>query len=112
MSDISVDLVSQERKVWAGTARSVSAPSVDGQIGIWAGHQPLLAVLQPGRVNVIMSDGRQLGFRLSKTANSPTLAPGVTAGNSGDPQIDNSVGFLSVDGNLVTVVADVITQLS
>ena len=110
MSNISVDLVSQERKVWAGSARSISAPSVDGQIGILAGHTPLMAVLQPGRVTVVAAEGATYHFEISKAVNAPNLEA-ITGAMSGEPEIDNSVGFLSVDGNLVTVVADVITQL-
>jgi len=112
MTDISVDLVSQERKIWAGSARSVSAPSVNGQIGIWAGHTPLMAVLQAGRVSLIATDGTSVDFEISKAVNSGASLSDITGAISGEPEIDNAAGFLSVDGNLVTVVADVITQLS
>ncbi|MCL1799942.1 MAG: hypothetical protein FWG25_01075 [Promicromonosporaceae bacterium] len=110
MTNISVDLVSQERKVWSGSARSISAPSVNGQVGILAGHTPLMAVLQPGRVSVVAADGANYNFEISKSVNAPNLES-ITGAVSGEPEIDNSVGFLSVDGNLVTVVADVITQI-
>ena len=110
MTNISVDLVSQERKIWAGSARSISAPSVNGQIGILAGHTPLMAVLQPGHVTVVAADGATYNFEVSKSVNAPNLEA-ITGVMSGEPEIDNSVGFLSVDGNLVTVVADVITQI-
>jgi len=112
MTDISVDLVSQEKKVWAGSARSISAPSVNGQIGIWAGHTPLMAVLQPGHVSLIAGDGTPFDFEISKAVNSQITMSEISGGTTGEPEIDNAAGFLSVDGNLVTVVADVITQLS
>jgi F-type H+-transporting ATPase subunit epsilon len=111
MPDISVDLVSQEKKVWAGSARSISAPSVNGQIGIWAGHTPLMAVLQPGHVSLIATDGSQFDFKIAKAVNSQMELSEITGAMSGEPEIDNAAGFLSVDGNLVTVVADVITPI-
>jgi len=111
MTDISVDLVSQEKKVWAGSARSISAPSVNGQIGIWAGHTPLIAVLQSGHVSLIASDGATYDFEISKAVSSNMAISEITGAVSGEPEIDNAAGFLSVDGNLVTVVADVITPL-
>ncbi|GAB2472762.1 F0F1 ATP synthase subunit epsilon [Xylanimonas ulmi] len=85
MAELSVDLVATDRKVWSGIARQVSAPSVDGQIGILAGHTPILAVLRPGTVRVTADEG-------------PVFEVHVTG------------GFVSVDDNLVTVVADEITQ--
>ena len=112
-SVISVDLVSQERKVWAGSARSISAPSVNGQIGIWAGHTPLVAVLRAGRVAVVATDGATLNFDVSKAVNSPSSSEQKLAGlRSGEPDVDNAAGFLSVDDNLITVVADVITPVA
>ncbi len=87
MAELSVDLVATDRKVWSGTARQVSAPSVDGQIGILANHTPILAVLRPGTVKVTTSHG-----------------PAVEVTVSG--------GFVSVDDNLVTIVADDITPVA
>jgi F-type H+-transporting ATPase subunit epsilon len=76
--------VSRDRKVWSGAASQVSAPSVDGQIGILANHTPLLAVLRPGTIKV-------------ETTSGPALEARVTG------------GFVSVDNNLVTLVVDEIS---
>ncbi|GAA1862158.1 F0F1 ATP synthase subunit epsilon [Myceligenerans crystallogenes] len=84
MAELSVDLVATDRKVWSGVAKEVSAPSVDGQIGILANHTPLLAVLRPGKITV-------------RTATGTAVEADVTG------------GFVSVDENLVTIVVDEIT---
>jgi F-type H+-transporting ATPase subunit epsilon len=84
VAELSVDLVSRDRKVWSGAASQVSAPSVDGQIGILANHTPLLAVLRPGTIKV-------------ETTSGPALEARVTG------------GFVSVDNNLVTLVVDEIS---
>ncbi|MCK0116165.1 ATP synthase F1 subcomplex epsilon subunit [Isoptericola sp. CG 20/1183] len=88
MAELNVDLVAADRKVWSGAAREVSAPSADGQIGILAGHTPLLAVLRPGIVKV-------------------STAPGQVA-----VEAQVSGGFVSVDANVVTIVVDEITEVS
>jgi len=86
MAELEVDLVATDGKVWSGTARQVSAPAADGEIGILAGHTPILAVLRPGEVRV-------------RTAESgETLAWHVDG------------GFLSVDEDHVTVVVDAVSD--
>ncbi|WP_418276275.1 F0F1 ATP synthase subunit epsilon [Isoptericola jiangsuensis] len=86
MAELNVELVAADRKVWSGAAREVSAPSADGQIGILAGHTPLLAVLRPGTVKV-------------------STAPGQTV-----VEARVSGGFVSVDSNVVTIVVDEIDE--
>ena len=110
---ISVDLVSLEKKEWSGSAQSVSVPSVHGQIGIWVGHTPLLAVLRKGIVTIVALDGETVKFEVSKAVVSPNTEPtALPELTSGDPDVDASPGFLSVDANLVTVVADVVTPVA
>ncbi|RPF20172.1 F0F1 ATP synthase subunit epsilon [Myceligenerans xiligouense] len=86
MVELNVDLVATDRKVWSGRARTVVAPSVEGEIGILADHQPLLAVLRPGKVTVRTDEGVAV-----------------------EAQVDG--GFVSVDENLVTIVVDEIEQV-
>lgn len=86
MAELNVDLVATDRKVWSGTAKTVTAPSVEGEVGILADHQPLLAVLRPGMVTVRTDDGVAVEARVDG-------------------------GFVSVDENLVTIVVDEIEQV-
>lgn len=81
MAQLEVDLVAADRKVWSGPARQVSAPAADGEIGILVGHTPLLAVLRAGHVRITTAEGSK-----------------VEASITG--------GFLSVDSDTVTIVAD------
>ena len=82
MAELEVDIVAADGKVWSGTARQVSAPAADGEIGILAGHTPVLSVLRAGQVRVVPAGG-------------------------GAPQgWDVEGGFLSVDSDHVTVVVD------
>lgn len=80
MSVLQVELVAADRKVWSGEATAVSARSTEGTLGILPGHAPILGVLVPGEVKITTTGGVQT----------------VT--------VDG--GFLSVDQNAVTVVAD------
>jgi len=52
-----VEVVSADQVVWSGKAGNIIAKTVDGDIGILAGHSPLLAVLVPGAVEVVTPDG-------------------------------------------------------
>lgn len=77
---IKVDIVSASTAIWSGEARQVSVRTVEGEIGILAGHEPLLGILADGTVRVTTSSGEQVV---------------VLAHN----------GFVSVDHDTVTVVA-------
>jgi len=52
-------VVSADRVVWSGQAENVIAKTVEGDIGILAGHEPVLALLAPGGVEVIQPDGNR-----------------------------------------------------
>ncbi|MFT3886942.1 MAG: F0F1 ATP synthase subunit epsilon [Arachnia sp.] len=53
-----VEVVSADRQVWSGDAINVIARTVDGDIGILPGHEPVMAVLVPCAVEIVTSDGR------------------------------------------------------
>ena len=52
-------VVSADRVVWSGQAENVIAKTVEGDIGVLAGHEPVLALLAPGGVEVIQPDGKR-----------------------------------------------------
>ena len=54
----SVDVVSPEGTLWSGEAEFVVARTTEGEIGILAGHEPLMAALSAGPV-LIDHDGDQ-----------------------------------------------------
>lgn len=80
MATLAVQLVAADRLVYEGEATLVRARTLSGELGIMPGHQPLLGVLVEGEVKINASDG-------VKTAT-----------------IDS--GFLSVDHDRVTIVAE------
>ena len=77
---LTVSLVSAEAEVWSGEARLVVAKTVEGEIGVMSGHEPLLAILAEGQVRITRTDGSKI------------LA------NAKD-------GFLSVESDKLTIVA-------
>ncbi|WP_432493496.1 F0F1 ATP synthase subunit epsilon [Kineococcus auxinigenes] len=83
---LQVELVAADRSVWSGEATLVRARTVDGEIGIMAGHEPLLAVLAEGEVSVTASGG------------------GTTVHVDG--------GFFSVDSDKVTIVAETVREVT
>ena len=80
---LTVSLVSPERKLWTGTAKFVLARTVEGEIGVLSGHEPVLGVLATG--GVVRIDSETEGK--------------ITAAVHG--------GFLSVDKDVVTILAEV-----
>jgi F-type H+-transporting ATPase subunit epsilon len=78
--ELAISIVSADSEVWSGIAKQIIAKTTVGEIGILAGHEPVLAILAEGQVRVTLASGEV-----------------VTA------QADD--GFLSVDHNRVTVVA-------
>ncbi|WP_300269370.1 F0F1 ATP synthase subunit epsilon [Microbacterium sp.] len=77
---LQVSLVSADAEVWTGEASLVVAKTVEGEIGIMTGHEPILAILAEGQVRITQSDGTKV------------LA------NAQD-------GFLSMDSDRLTIVA-------
>lgn len=77
-----VELVSVEREIWSGEATQVNARTTEGEIGILAGHTPLLGQLAEGFIVTIRQSGGQ----------------DVTAAVHG--------GFLSVTDEGVTILAE------
>lgn len=75
-----VSLVSADAEVWTGEASLVVAKTVIGEIGIMAGHEPVLGILAEGEVRITGTDGERV------------LA-------------DARDGFLSMEGDVVTIVA-------
>jgi len=84
---LEVDIVDTEGSVWSGSADRVIAPAGGGEMGILAGHVPVLSVLKPGDVRVL------------KPQSKDSLRWRVTG------------GFFSVDSDQVTIVVDEATEV-
>ncbi len=78
---LQVELVSPEKKVWSGEAVSVSARTLEGDLGILNDHAPLLGVLVDGKVTIKGTDGTTSEFNVAG-------------------------GFLSVSNNRVSILAE------
>jgi F-type H+-transporting ATPase subunit epsilon len=57
---LEVHVVTPEREVWSGRATEVIAHGVDGDVGILAGHAPLLIHLAVGQLQIQEEDGTWL----------------------------------------------------
>lgn len=75
-----VELVAADKAVWSGEAKLVVAKTVEGEIGLMPGHEPMLAILAEGEVRVTKPEGEVL-------------------------VVSADDGFLSVEHDVVTVVA-------
>ena len=82
MATIHVDVVSAEEQIFSGEAEFVVLPGISGELGIYPRHTPLLTEIKPGAVRMKLPniDREELVFVQG--------------------------GFLEVQPNLVTVLAD------
>jgi len=81
-STIRVDVVSAEEQIFSGEAEFVVLPGIDGELGIYPRHAPLLTQIKPGAVRIKI------------------------AGQDADELVFVQGGFLEVQPHLVTVLAD------
>lgn len=86
MTTMRVDLVSAEEQIFSGEAEFVVAPALDGEIGIFPHHVPLISKLKPGLFRVKL----------------PHVELHLVFAISG--------GFIEVQGNCVTVLADIVER--
>jgi len=86
-SELHVELVAVEQKVWAGEVETVVARTTEGELGILPGHAPVLGQLaEPGEVRVQLSGGERRAWEVSG-------------------------GFLSVTRDGVTILAETATPI-
>ncbi|WP_296667084.1 F0F1 ATP synthase subunit epsilon [Demequina sp.] len=78
---LTVDVVAPDQVLWSGSAERLIAPTVEGEIGLLTGHEPVLSVLRAGVVR-------------------------VRGGADGDAEFTIDGGFLSFDHDVITVVVE------
>ena len=54
-----VNMVSADRQLFCGEAERIVATADHGELGILAGHAPLLAVLKAGQVRLTQEGGKE-----------------------------------------------------
>lgn len=82
MATFNLTIVSAEQKIFEGEVKQIQATGVEGELGILPGHTPLLTAIKPGIVKFTLQDGNEEVIYVSG-------------------------GFLEVQPNIVTVLADV-----
>jgi F-type H+-transporting ATPase subunit epsilon len=60
MKRLQCEIVTAERRVYAGEVREVIAPTTSGQVAILPLHAPLLSELDAGEVRLILPDDEEL----------------------------------------------------
>jgi len=78
---IHLDIVSAEKEIFSGLVQSVVATGSLGELGVMLGHTPLLTALRPGEVRIVKTNGDTEIFYISG-------------------------GFIEVQPNIVTILAD------
>lgn len=60
-----LDIVSAERAIFSGEVNSIEVTGSEGELGIHAGHTPLLTEIKPGQLIAHMPNAQQEIFYLS-----------------------------------------------
>ncbi len=55
MATFHLDVVSAEKRLFSGSARSIQVSGEQGDLGVLAGHTPLLTRIRPGMVRIVDS---------------------------------------------------------
>ena len=76
-----LDVVSAEKKLFSGRAENIQVTGSEGELGIHAGHTPLLTAITPGMIRIVKQHGEEEVIYLSG-------------------------GMLEVQPHVVTVLAD------
>jgi F-type H+-transporting ATPase subunit epsilon len=79
---LQVNVVSAEEQIFAGEAEFVALPGVEGELGIYPQHTPLITQIKPGAVRI------------------------KEPGNAEETLVFVQGGFLEVQPKVVTVLAD------
>jgi len=74
-----LNILTPEKELFAGQTTFLTAQAVDGEIGILAGHAPLVTLLAPGRISYQLAGGEEI-------------------------DLDGGAGFLIVKDNQATVL--------
>ncbi|MFD0966692.1 F0F1 ATP synthase subunit epsilon [Seminibacterium arietis] len=82
MTTFNLTVVSAEESIFEGRVKSIQATGIEGELGILAGHTPLLTAIKPGIVKLTLEDNNEEVIYVSG-------------------------GFLEVQPTVVTVLADV-----
>ncbi|PJG82530.1 F0F1 ATP synthase subunit epsilon [Caviibacterium pharyngocola] len=82
MATFKLTVVSAEESIFNGDVKSIQATGTEGELGILPGHTPLLTAIKPGIVKITLESGNEEVIYVSG-------------------------GFLEVQPNVVTVLADV-----
>ena len=62
MASFNFELVSPEKMIFSGPVESVTVPSADGEMTVFAGHASVMAMLKPGIISV--ADGKGAARRV------------------------------------------------
>lgn len=54
-----LDVVSAEKNIFSGFARSIQVSGESGDLGVLAGHMPLLTFIRPGMVRIVTIKGEE-----------------------------------------------------
>lgn len=62
MNSFNLEIVTPEKRVFAGTVQSVQVPGTDGSFQVLYNHAPIISTLGEGKLKLVQEDGKDLVF--------------------------------------------------
>ncbi|TEA28111.1 F0F1 ATP synthase subunit epsilon [Candidatus Schmidhempelia bombi] len=65
LTSYQLEVVSAESHLFSGVVQRIRITGVEGELGIYPGHSPLLTMIKPGMVGIVTTDGKEQFIYLS-----------------------------------------------
>lgn len=59
MSVMQVEVVSNERNIFSGEVSFAVVPTVNGELGIYPRHEPIMSLVRPGALRLTVADSKE-----------------------------------------------------
>ena len=59
MSVMQVEVVSNEQQIFSGEASFVVVPTLNGELGIYPRHEPVMSLVRPGALRLTVPDSAE-----------------------------------------------------
>ena len=59
MSTMQVEVVSNEENIYSGEASFVVVPTLEGELGIYPRHEPIMSLVRPGALRLTVPDHKE-----------------------------------------------------
>ncbi|PPI87648.1 F0F1 ATP synthase subunit epsilon [Candidatus Pantoea edessiphila] len=60
-----LDIVTSEKQLFSGLVQKIQVSGIEGELGVFPGHSPLLTIIKPGMIHLVTQEGNEEFIYLS-----------------------------------------------